>query len=110
MTKATFYQNRDGEFTGFQVYDHSGAGEQGSDVVCAAISALVINTINSIDELTDDEFSCESDEDNASISLSIQPEHSGTTDVLIRSLIIGLTNLEEDEDSRDYIDVIFEEV
>lgn len=47
MTKITFLR-RDGIFYGFEESGHTGYGESGQDILCAALSAmsmLVINTI-----------------------------------------------------------------
>ena len=38
---------------GFHVEGHAGYADYGQDIVCSAVSVLVINCINSIDELTD---------------------------------------------------------
>ena len=35
---------------------HAGYAEPGQDIVCAAVSALVINTINAIEAFTEDDF------------------------------------------------------
>ena len=43
MTKITFYQRVDGTFQGFHSQDHAGYSAEGQDIVCAAVSALVIN-------------------------------------------------------------------
>ena len=41
--------------------------DAGQDIVCAAVSVLVINTVNSIERFTDDKTSCISDEDTGNI-------------------------------------------
>ena len=56
MTKVTFYQNSEQQCVGFDVNSHAGYAEEGEDIVCAAISALVINTVNSIETFTDDSY------------------------------------------------------
>ena len=48
MTKITIFRNHDGEYLGFDCLGHAGYADEGEDIVCAGISALVINTINSI--------------------------------------------------------------
>ncbi len=35
---------------------HAGYAEEGQDIVCAAVSVLMINTVNSLDAFTDDKF------------------------------------------------------
>ena len=42
-----------GEYFSFSVSGHAGYAEAGRDIVCAAVSMLVINTANALDGLTD---------------------------------------------------------
>lgn len=109
MTKVTFYQNQDRKFSGFDVCEHAGAAPSGSDVVCAAISALVFNTVNSIEALTDDTYTCDVDEKGAAIRFRIDaPDEK--SELLMKSLSLGLQQIEDDETSSEFIDIIFEEV
>ena len=110
MTKITFYQNQQGQYTGFEVKDHANYAEAGADIICAAVSALTINTINSIEAFTEDDFTVDSDEEQACIRFSISGNHSKEADILIRSLALGLTDMESDKTNQNYMDVIFEEV
>jgi len=110
MTRVTFFQNHDGRLTGFDAKDHAGYAEEGEDIVCAAISALVINTVNSLDALTSDPIRNSYDEENAAISLRIEDEHSDGAELLLRSLLLGLSEMENDESYKDFIDLIIEEV
>ena len=55
MTNIIFYR-KSGDIIGFQSKGHAGHGMRGTDVVCASVSALIINTINSIEKLTHDKF------------------------------------------------------
>ena len=48
MTHVSIIKTRNGEYRGFNCIGHSGYAERGEDIVCAAISVLVINTINSL--------------------------------------------------------------
>ena len=48
MTRAVLYKDAHDRFTGFSVKGHSGYAEEGSDIVCAGISALVITTENAL--------------------------------------------------------------
>lgn len=47
MTRSKFYQ-RDGFLRGFLLEGHSGAGEAGRDIVCAAISSAAYMTANTL--------------------------------------------------------------
>ena len=104
MTKITFYQRVDGTFQGFHSQDHAGYSAEGQDIVCAAVSALVINFVNSLDELTDDHYQIDVNQEDAEITEELSEEGS----LLLRSLILGLTSVEEEHGQ--YLDVIFKEV
>ena len=56
MIDVTLFQNDSGDYVGFRMTGHAEYAEYGSDIVCAAVSVLVINTINSVEKFTDDEF------------------------------------------------------
>ena len=110
MTNVTFYQNHEGRFTGFTVEGHAGYGEAGEDIVCAAVSALVINTVNSIERLTEDPFSVDTDQERGYLKLTMEGEYSRESEILLRALALGLSDMEADETNQNYIDIIFEEV
>jgi len=56
MTKITFLK-ADGVFYGFEEQGHTGYGEAGDDVLCAAISAMTMLIINAIEVA----FACDVD-------------------------------------------------
>ena len=62
MTHVTIYRNRNKECTGFTAIGHAGYAKEGEDLVCAAVSVLVINTCNAIEKLTDTAVSLVTDE------------------------------------------------
>ena len=109
MTKITFYQNSDNQCIGFDAEGHSGYGVEGEDIVCAAISALVINTVNSIEQFTKDKFTLQVDQETAAIHFKLESSPSDDCLLLLNSLILGLTGM-EDEQYTEFIDIIFEEV
>ena len=104
MTKVTFYQNSENQCVGFTSEDHAGYAQEGKDIVCAGISALVINTVNSIEAFTEDPvivlFWCPA---------MIKNKPSKESLLLLNSLILGLQRM-EDEQYTEFIDIIFEEV
>ncbi|MBQ4579456.1 MAG: ribosomal-processing cysteine protease Prp [Clostridia bacterium] len=51
MTRCTLFVDSFSRITGFSVKGHSGYAEEGSDIVCAGISALVITTENALCQL-----------------------------------------------------------
>ncbi len=110
MTKVTFYQNSRGQITGFAAEGHAGYAQAGEDIVCAAISALVINTVNSLERLTKDAFTLDTDQESGFIRLAMEGDFSEKAELLLQSLALGLSDLESEETNQDYVDIIFEEV
>ena len=96
MTKITFHRTRAGEYQGFICEGHAGYAGYGEDIVCAAISVLIINTINSLDEITGEKMDVTTDEDSGTIRcfFTDQPLKE-TSGVLMDSLVLGLTHIEE---------------
>jgi uncharacterized protein YsxB (DUF464 family) len=90
MITITIYMEDQDKPSGVRVSGHAGYAEQGSDIVCAAVSILVINTVNSIERFTDDEFRCDTDEGTGNIDFNILSSVSKESELLIRSLLLGL--------------------
>ncbi len=51
MTRCTLYVDSASRIAGFSIKGHSGYADEGSDIVCAGISALVIATENALCQL-----------------------------------------------------------
>ena len=49
MINTSFYVNPKGELLGFRIVGHSGYSEAGSDIVCAAVSALSQTAVNALE-------------------------------------------------------------
>ena len=110
MTRITFYQKDPKVITGFVCEGHTGYAEEGSDIVCAAVSALVLNTVNSITDLVGAKAKVTADEENAMIRFTLVDESSADAQLLLRSLMFGLSNLEDQEETGRFIDLTVEEV
>ena len=110
MIRITIYKNKsNNEIVGFTSQGHAGYDRSGKDIVCAATSILIINTINSIDQFTDVEFDCNSDEKNARIKFIITKNKNNKESlVLLKALELGLTEIACDNPK--YISITFEEV
>ncbi|MBQ2987050.1 MAG: ribosomal-processing cysteine protease Prp [Tyzzerella sp.] len=109
MTKVTIYKNVKNECVGFKVFEHAGFDEAGNDIVCSAISILVINTMNAIEQFTDVKFTQMVNEEDATIEFQVEETTKETT-LLLETMVLGLQTLEDNEEYTEYIDLIFEEV
>ena len=98
MIQVTFIKNVFDETCGFWMKGHAEYAEPGEDIVCAGVSALVINTINSIEAFTEDVFADDvqkQEEDVGFFAISSSPV-SERAKLLLDSLILGLKGIEED--------------
>ncbi|MGI6010337.1 MAG: ribosomal-processing cysteine protease Prp [Ruminococcus sp.] len=96
-----------GDYVGIESKGHAGYGEEGSDIVCAAVSALMINTVNSIEKFTEDDFSGE--QGDGFLSLRFTDTVSEKTKLLMDSLILGLKTIQENY-GRNFLEITSEEV
>ena len=105
MINVVFYM-RDGRCCGFHCKGHAGYATQGKDIVCAGVSALVINCANSIEKLTNDRADIEHASDG-SVFCMVKAPVSAESELLLRSLRMGLTGIYEQY--RKYIRIVDEE-
>lgn len=109
MINVTFFKDSSNQFVGFEFKGHAGADEYGKDIVCAAVSVLVINTINSIEKFTNDGFVCDSDEESGLMRFHLQDKLSNESSLLLKSLYLGIEGILS-EDNEQYITLIVKEV
>ena len=91
MTKVVFFRN-DGIFYGFQEQGHTGYGDEGFDILCAALSSMSMLIINSINVVFAGELDYTVDE--------------GATEIAVQSKS-ALPEFEEDERKRYAISGLF---
>ena len=97
MTKITIFRNHDGEYLGFDCLGHAGYADEGEDIVCAGISALVINTINSIEQYTEDSFESSVDPETGTVLFKIKDMPVGSSsELLLKSLVLGLNGIQDE--------------
>lgn len=94
MITISVYKNADGEMVGFRSTGHAGFAESGHDIVCAAVSALIINTVNSIETFTSETFELKEDEGMIDFRIVSKPGNEST--LLLNSLFLGLNGIRED--------------
>jgi len=93
----------------FEAYGHAGYARLGKDIVCSAISILMTNTVNSIENFTSDSITVTSDEKTGLIRCVFSNTPSDKSELLIKSLVLGLKQIQENYGNK-FIDIIIEEV
>ena len=82
------------EYIGFSSKGHAGYAEEGYDIICAAVSVLTVNTINSIEKFTDDAFKAEAADGMVRWKFTEIPL-SKEANLLMDSLVLGLKDIQE---------------
>ena len=88
---------------------HAGYAKKGQDILCSAISILVIGTINSLEELAGEKLTVVTNEETGFIRCDIQDSLQEKSSFLLDSMVFSLENLSR-EYGTDYLQVKFEEV
>lgn len=110
MINVTIFKDSSDEYRGFSLAGHAGYAESGSDIVCAAVSMLSTNAVNSIENLTDDEVTYSVDENTGLLSMSFCGKViSSESKLLVDSLILGLESIRESYGDT-YIRISYKEV
>jgi uncharacterized protein YsxB (DUF464 family) len=102
MTKIKGIYNNE-RLIGFDISGHANYSIPGRDIVCAAVSILTINTINSIRELTCMEV--ETSEDESGMRYHIPLKTGTISSALLKSARIGYKSLADQyPDNVSYIE------
>ncbi|MCI8514844.1 MAG: ribosomal-processing cysteine protease Prp [Lachnospiraceae bacterium] len=107
MIKVTIVTDSDGEYKGFQITGHADYEEYGKDIICAAVSCLALNTMNSIEALTDD--GTYGVTEDGLLKFRFTGGCSEQAELLMDSFVLGLTGIQEKYGS-DYMKFRFKEV
>jgi uncharacterized protein YsxB (DUF464 family) len=91
MIKFRASTGADGGITAFTVENH------GRSDVCAAVSMFVLNTVNSIEALTDEAFRCDYKEEGGYISFAVaEPPAGRECRLLLDAMMLGLNGIKEE--------------
>lgn len=118
MISITILKNQQG-YVGVECFGHAMYAKAGKDIVCAAVSILVINTINGIERFTQDGIKLEAKEPEKGLSrlrskdnyihFELQGDISSEAKVLMDVLVLGLTEMNK-QYGDSYLTLSFKEV
>ena len=109
MTTVTIYKSNENMYKGFTCKGHAGYAGFGKDIICASISILVINTINSLEELASQAMTIKDDESTGYIDCCFVQECNEKSKLLMDSMILGLQSIVQ-QGGKKYLKLRFEEV
>ena len=94
----TFFRKADGTLTGYRAQGHTGYAEEGSDIVCAAVSALTQSTLNGLKNVLKAPVMFDIDDAAAILEARLTPEASEEqvekAQLLLQTLLEGLRAIE----------------
>ena len=99
---------KNNSYISFTSKGHAGYAEEGYDIICAAVSALIITTVNSLDAFTEEKIEVGEDDGYVSIHFKTNP-NTERGKLLMDSLVLGLTEIEHSYSKR-YLKVKVREV
>ena len=105
MTRCEFFTEND-RITGFSISGHSGYAEQGADIVCAAISAVVTMAEATINEVCGAKAKVRVKDEQARITLTLPAscDEEDAVQAVLSGMMLTLLSLREDYP--DYIEVL----
>lgn len=102
-------QDSEKQVQGFVCKGHAGYAKHGQDILCSAVSALVLNMANSVEAFTGDSFEGEMEEETGGFTFRFTGSISRESRLLADSLVLGLTNIQESYGNQ-YIHIRYKEV
>ena len=109
MTTIIIHKNSTGMYKGFTCIGHAGYRKILPDIVCSSISVLVINTVNSLEELCGEQFTTVTNEKTGFIKCDFENPLQEKSVLLLDSMVFGLQNISQKYGEK-YLLVKFEEV
>ena len=105
MTRCEFF-TEDERITGFSVSGHSGYSEEGSDIVCAAISAVVTMAEATINDVLGAKAKVRVKSEDARISLTLPAscDEEDAVQAVLAGMMLTLCSMRDDYP--DFIEVL----
>ena len=105
MTRVEFFDH-EGRITGFCCSGHSGYGEEGSDIVCAAVSTAVKFAEATIHDVLGEHVKTQVDEAEARITLTLPAacDNEDAVQAVLAGMMLTLCDLRDQYP--DYIEVM----
>ena len=105
MTRCEFF-TEDDRITGFSVSGHSGYSEAGSDIVCAAITAVVTMAEATINDVCGAKAKVRVKEEDARVTLTLPAscDEEESVQAVLAGMMLTLCSLRDDYP--DYIEVL----
>ena len=102
MIKVTVIKDKEDRYKGFSLEGHALYADAGKDVVCAAVSMLAINTVNSIETLAGIDQEVESDKESGTLKIRFKQELNEKAEILMDAFALCI-NMAQKEYGKKYV-------
>ena len=109
MIKVLVSIDKECDYKSIEFSGHALFANHGNDIVCAAVSILAINTLNSIEVFCRDKVEVLDDAQKGYLKLIFKSKLSDNANLLIKSLMLGLDGISH-EYGKKFITIIRQEV
>lgn len=93
MIRAKVILDSNSNYKAFSITGHAEYAEYGSDIVCASVSVLVINTGNAIEQLTNTNFEATQEDNMINFIFKEPPDEKSK--LLMDAMILGLNEIQK---------------
>ena len=108
MISVEIQKNRNEKYVGFCCEGHAEYDAYGKDIVCASVSVLVLNAVNSIEALTKCPMKVKVKKDG-DIKVTFPETADDKAEFLVDSMILGLNSILENYGDT-YLTIVMKEV
>lgn len=110
MITVVICKDQNGSYRGFYCIGHADYAKKGRpDILCAAISALTIGTVNSLEELAGEKLKTAQNEETGFLRCDFESTLQEKSSFLMDAMVFSLENISREYGDR-YLQVKFEEV
>ena len=101
--------DKNGDYKSIEFSGHALFADFGKDIVCAAVSILALNTLNSIEAFCGDEFDAYDNPKKGYLKADFKAKLSDNANLLMKSLMLGLDGISY-EYGKKFITILRQEV
>lgn len=95
MINISIVEDEVGSIRGFEIRGHSGYAESGSDVVCAAVSALAYTAVGAIKDMyKEPAWETKDGYMKCIVSSDVTKDNQGVVAIILNTIVIGFRQIE----------------
>lgn len=96
MVKIVIKKEESGRYLGFESLGHAEYSTHGKDIVCSALSLLLINTINSIESIALCKVEVHTNQKSGLMEVNFDDDFNEAAQILMESMILGIRSIMEE--------------